>query len=527
MTQATLRGINGIVAIVGRPNVGKSTLFNRLTGSDDAIVDDRPGVTRDRIYGTVRMGSPEDGDDCGFMIVDTGGFEKDDFKFQPFAENLVWRQTEAAIQECDLVLLILDAKSGMHPHDKELVRYLDRMRKPYVVAVNKVDGMEQGQVLWDFFEIGLGDETLKLSAAHNRGVGDLKETLVERLAQIPGVVAQKDSAGATRIAIVGRPNAGKSSIVNRLLGEERALVSEIAGTTRDALDTPMSYNGKPYVLVDTAGIRRKSRINERVEALSVMRSLRTIERADVVLLVLDAQEGLTEQDMRLADLATERSKPIAIVMNKWDLIPEKTSNTPKEWEEAVHRTLKSMAYAPVVFVSCLENQRIHKLMALVERLAGTAKKRVGTTAVNQALRTMVQAHTPALIKGKTKRVKFYFATQVSVSPPTVVVFCNVAKEVHESYIRYMTNRFREMLGFDEIPIRVIFRSKEEVRARDVREAAVFEATDDGKRRRPIADDEAIGDDALVVGPFDADGEGDYDDEEIEPVVEADGEEATT
>lgn len=507
MTQASHHGINGIVAIVGRPNVGKSTLFNRLTGSDDAIVDDRPGVTRDRIYGSVRIGSPESGDAAGFLVVDTGGFEKDDFKFQPFAENLVWRQTEAAIQECDLVLLILDAKAGMHPHDKELVRYLDRLRKPYLVAVNKVDGMEQGQVLWDFYEIGLDESTMKLSAAHNRGVGDLKEALVERLATIPSVVAQKDSEGATRIAIVGRPNAGKSSIVNRLLGEERALVSEIAGTTRDSLDTPMTYNGQAFVLVDTAGIRRKSRINERVEALSVMRSLRAIERADVVLLILDAQEGLTEQDMRLADLATERSKPIAIVMNKWDLVADKSSNSTKDWTDAVHRTLKTMAYAPVAFVSCLENQRIHKLMALVEKLAKTASRRVGTTAVNQALRTMVQEHTPALIKGKTKRVKFYFATQVSVSPPTIVVFCNVAKEIHESYMRYMTNRFRDMLGFEEIPIRLFFRSKEEVRARDVREAAVFEATDDGQRRRPvIADDEFDGDDdtAVVVGPFDDD-----------------------
>jgi GTP-binding protein len=452
--------ISGIVAIIGRPNVGKSTLFNRLTTSDDAIVDDRPGVTRDRLYGTVWLDNERTD---GYVVIDTGGFEKDDFKFQPFAENLVWRQTDAAIQEADLVVLLVDAKAGINPHDRELGQYLERLNKPHLVVVNKVDGVEQAQLIWDFYE--LSQEPLKVSAAHNRGVADLREDIGAALGALPGRASYKHAPDATRIAIVGRPNAGKSSILNRLIGEERALVSDIAGTTRDAIDTPMTYNGKPYVLVDTAGIRRKSRINERIESLSVVRSIRAIERADVVLIVMDAREGLTEQDMRLAQLAGDRWKPIVLVINKWDLVENKTSNSGKEWTSAIHTMLKTLSFAPVAFISCLENQRVHKLMGQVEALSLNSRRRVETYLVNQALRRMVQEHTPALIKGKTKRVKFYFATQVAVEPPTIVVFCNVAREIHESYIRYMTRRFQEFLGFDDIPIRLIFRPKEQVRAR--------------------------------------------------------------
>lgn len=328
----------------------------------------------------------------------------------------------------------------------------------------------------------------------------MKEQIGDRLLAMHDVKTHKNTADATAVAIVGRPNAGKSSILNRLLGEDRAIVSEIAGTTRDTVDTPLTYNGQCFLLVDTAGIRRKSRINERVEALSVMRSLRAIERADVVLLILDATQGLTEQDMRLADLATERRKPIAIVVNKWDLVQDKTSNSGKEWETAIHHTLKTHAFAPVVFVSCVENQRVHKLMGLVERLAAMAQRRVETRLVNEALRTMVQEHTPALIKGKTRRIKFYFATQVSVAPPTIVVFCNVADEIHESYIRYMTHRFREMLGFGEIPIRLLFRAKTDVRARDTREAKAWEAEEDSKSSKPVHVDFAS-DDELAESFF--------------------------
>ncbi len=453
--------IQGIVAIVGRPNVGKSTLFNRLTVSDAAIVDDRPGVTRDRIYGTVWL---DDEKTSGFMLIDTGGFETDDFKFQPFAENIVWQQTEAAIAEADFVMLVLDGKDGMNPHDRLLKRHLEQLEKPHMVVINKIDGIEQSQAMWEFYELGV-EELTRVSAAHNRGVGDLKVEIADQLLALPGRATVKTSSEALRIAIVGRPNAGKSSIINRMIGEERALVSDIAGTTRDSLDTPMMYNGQEYVLVDTAGIRRKSKINEKLESLSVVRSIRAMERADVVLLVIDAIEGLTEQDARLADLAADRGKPIAIVVNKWDIFPDKTTNTPKEYAEAIHRELKSLQFVPVVFVSAKTNQRVHGLMSLAERLAKKAKTRIETSTVNQALRRMVLEHTPALIRGKSKRVKFYFATQVAVAPPTIVVFCNVASEIHEGYIRYMTNRFRSMLGFDEIPLRIIYRPKSDVRAR--------------------------------------------------------------
>ena len=463
--------IDGIVAIVGRPNVGKSTLFNRMTRSDAAIVDDQPGVTRDRIYGTVWL--DEDKVD-GFVLVDTGGFETDDYKFQPFAENLVWRQTEAAIRESDMVMLLLDGKSGLHPHDHELVRFLEKIQKPWIGVVNKVDGPEQTTVMWEFYELGL-DELVKVSAAHNRGVGDLKETLLTHLKALPGVVRGEDHEGATKIAIVGRPNAGKSSILNRIAGEERALVSPIAGTTRDCVDTPITYQGEKFVLVDTAGIRRKSKIKERVESMSVIHAIRAIERADVVLIVIDALAGLTDQDMRLAQLAADRHRPVAFVINKWDLVPEKEANTARDYTANIHRAMKTLAFAPVVFVSCLANQRVHKLIGVAQELTRQAARRVETSRVNAALRHMVLTHTPALIKGKTKRVKFYFATQVAVSPPSFVIKSNVYNEIQESYIRYMTSRFRKVLGFDNVPIRLFFRPKNTEKLRGELEAEMEEA----------------------------------------------------
>jgi GTP-binding protein len=446
----------GIVAIIGRPNVGKSTLFNRMTSSDDAIVDDRPGVTRDRLYGHAWL---SDDHTDGFVVIDTGGFETDDYNFQPFADNLVWHQTQAAITEADLVLFVLDGKSGLHPHDKELMRYLEQHQKPYICVVNKIDGPEQAQAMWEFYELGIG-ELLKISAAHNRGVYDLKEDISNRLKALPHLQHSVNAASeGTRIAIIGRPNAGKSSLLNRLTGTERALVSEIAGTTRDAVDTPLTFNKEKFILVDTAGIRRKSKVSERLETLSVMRSLRAMDRAEVVFLVIDATEGLTDQDAKLVSLATDRFKPVAIIVNKWDLFENKTTHTAKEYTDAIHRILKEQSYVPVVFVSCLENQRVHKLLELAQRLAASFRKRVETRLVNEALAEIVLGHTPALVKGKTKRIKFFYATQVRVCPPTIVIKGNVAQEILESYKRYMTKRFRELLGFDAVPLRLLFRAK--------------------------------------------------------------------
>lgn len=448
--------IKGLVAIVGRPNVGKSTLFNALVGKRDALVDDRPGVTRDRLYGTVK------GEKSGFILVDTGGFETEDYNFQPFGENLVWQQTSAAIDEADLVVLMLDGKDGLHPHDEEIARTLQKKQKDVIYVVNKLDGMEQESAMLEFYKLGVSN-LIPLSAAHRRGVGELREVLEEELEKQDqeerlrrGKVAGDD---AIKVALIGRPNVGKSSILNRLTGENRALVSDVAGTTRDTVDTPFTFNGRPYVIVDTAGIRRRSKVEEKLEALSVMKSLKAIERADLVLLVIAGEAGFTDQDARLASLAISQHKPLMIVVNKWDLVQNKDSLATKYYAEEVRQRIKGMSYVPVKFVSCLRNQRVFQLFDDIERMSITYQRRVSTGELNKALETVVREHTPALIRNHKKRIKFYYATQVKAAPPTIVVMCNLADEIQESYKRYMEHRFREILGFDELPLHVIFRGK--------------------------------------------------------------------
>ncbi len=448
--------INGIVSIVGRPNVGKSTLFNKMTHTRRAIVDDMPGVTRDRLYGNVFLDTE---DETGFTLIDTGGFETKDLYYQPFSENVVWQQTEIAIEESDLVILLLDAKSGIHMHDQELARYLEKKGKRFLCVVNKIDGLEQKTALWDFFEIS--EDLHPISAAHSRGVRDLIDDIEEEFKKIPGWNKRLERTEGTNIAIIGKPNAGKSSVINRLLGKERTIVSEVAGTTRDSTDTPMIYNKKKYILVDTAGIRRRAKVKSKLESLTIIMSMKAVERADVVLLVLDASDGLTDQDMRLASLAISQYKPLIFVVNKWDLVQDKTSNTVKEYTKFLHDNLRDMSYVPAIFISCLQNQRVHKLMEMVETQAGYYQKRIETSKLNEALARIVGEHNPALINNHTKQIKFFFATQVRTSPPTIVVFCNVAKEIQEAYKRYITNRFRTYLGFDTIPIRVLYRGKDQ------------------------------------------------------------------
>jgi GTP-binding protein len=462
--------ISGLVAIVGRPNVGKSTLFNKLTRTRNALVDDRPGVTRDRLYGTVFL---DDNRENGFMMVDTGGFETKGVYFQPFKENLVWEQTEIAIKEADVVLLVLDGKDGVQPHDHELSRYLVKMGKDVIYVVNKIDGQEHRPKVAEFYELGV--ETLvPVSSAHGRGTWELVEMIEERLRHHDVLRSRKSQHEGTQIALVGRPNAGKSSILNRLLGEERSVVSDVAGTTRDSVDSPLIYNQKPYVIVDTAGVRRRTRITDGLESLCVMRSFQAIERADVVLMVIDAEQNLTDQDARIADLVASQHKPLAIIVNKWDLVKDKTSNSARDYERDIKIKLRSLSHVPVLFVSCLENQRVHKIMQVVESLAMASIKRVSTRALNEALRKIVFEHTPALIRAYGKRPKFYYATQVTVSPPTIVIFCNVAADIQESYKRYMMNRLRELLDFGETPLRIIYRSKAETRQKpgDAPERAV-------------------------------------------------------
>lgn len=449
--------IQGIVAIVGRPNVGKSTLFNRLTKTMKAIVDDQPGVTRDRIYGTV-MSNADDGN--GFTVIDTGGFETKDLYYQPFSKNIVWEQTEQAIDSADVVILVFDAKSGLHPHDEQLVQHLNKKQKPVVYVANKMDGKEIESAAWDFFRLGIED-IHETSAAHNRGVYELSDTVEQKLREI-GATKDRNALHphATKIALIGRPNAGKSSILNRIVGESRVLVSDIAGTTRDSIDTALRFNNQDYVLIDTAGIRRRTKVKEKVESLSVMRSLRVIEETDVVVMVVTPEEPITDQDAKLISLALGQFKPVLIVVNKWDLVENKTSNTAKEMEADIHYKLKDNAYVPVMFVSALENLRIHKIMSQVEELAEAFKFRAPTSRLNEVLHAAVAQHTPALIRKYNKRVKFYFATQAKTQPPTIVIKCNVENEIQESYKRYLTHRLRKDLGFGNIPLRVIFRGKE-------------------------------------------------------------------
>jgi len=448
--------ISGIVAIVGRPNVGKSTIFNRLTKSNQAIIDDQPGVTRDRLYG---IAESVDDDRPGYVVIDTGGFETKDHYFQPFKDNLVWQQTEHAIRESDMVVMVFDAKAGLHPHDRELIRLMHGLQKPMIALVNKVDGQEQQIHTLEFYELGL-DSILTCSAAHNRGIWDLSDAIEQKLAKLHPVSQKEPDPDSIKVALIGRPNVGKSSILNRLTGEERAVVSEVAGTTRDPINTFLRYHNQSYEILDTAGVRRRSRIFEKLEGISVIRSLKAIEDADVVVLVIAADEGLADQDARLAALAISKYKPLLITVNKWDLHHEKHSNSSRDYERAIKLKLKDMAYIPVLFTSCTENQRVAKILDQVEKLAAAYHTRVTTAKLNDAVNKAVQEHTPALMRTTNKRVKFFYSTQVKAAPPTIVIKCNVAEEIQEAYKRYLANRLRQELGFHNIPIRLLFRGKD-------------------------------------------------------------------
>ncbi|MBF0442305.1 MAG: ribosome biogenesis GTPase Der [Oligoflexales bacterium] len=449
--------IRGTVAIVGRPNVGKSTLFNRLTHSSRSLVGEKPGITRDRIYGIV---DPFD-DNPGFLLVDTGGFETKDTYYQPFSKNIVWEQTELAVQESDVVLLVFDGKDGLHPYDSRLVKYLKKANKRVIYLVNKVDGAEKQKDIWEFYELGPTSDLIPCSAAHNRGIHTVLSAINQNLEECNLSDHHLKESGAVKMALVGRPNAGKSSILNKICGENRALVSEVAGTTRDAVDSRITYNKRQYILIDTAGIRRRSRIGDRLENLCVMRSYEAMERADVVVLVISALEGISDQDARIASYAASLCKPILIVINKWDLIPDKDSYSAKLYEEGIRSKISDISYAPIIFTSCTRNQRVHSIMGSVEQLSDLSARRVSTSDINEVLGNAVRKHTPQVIRQFNKRAKFYYATQVKVNPPTIVVMCNIADEIQESYKRYLSNQFREELGFGRIPLNIIFRGKKE------------------------------------------------------------------
>lgn len=425
-----------IVAIVGRPNVGKSALFNRIVGRRIAIVEGEPGVTRDRLYAETEWTGRR------FTLVDTGGL---DFGEDEGIAAMARRQAELAMAEADVLLFVLDARSGLLPSDQEVADVLRRSQKPVIVVANKVDGAAGGEAIAEFFSLGLG-EPLPVSAEHGRGVGDLLDAVV---ALFPEEEAGDESVGGIRVAVIGRPNVGKSSLVNRLIGEERSIVSEIPGTTRDAIDTTIERGGSRFTLIDTAGIRRRSRIVASVERYSVLRALRAVDRASVCLMLIDATEGVTEQDKRICGYAHERGKAIILVVNKWDLV-EKDEKTMDHFEEAIRCELAFVQYAPILFVSAKTGQRVHRLYELIEYVADQHALRISTGRLNEVLQAAVSRRQPPSDKGE--RLKVFYITQIGVQPPTFALFVNDPRLMHYSYARFLENQLREAFGFVGTPI---------------------------------------------------------------------------
>ncbi|GEA15764.1 MAG: GTPase [Moorella sp. (in: firmicutes)] len=429
-----------VVAIVGRPNVGKSTLFNRITGARVAIVEDTPGVTRDRLY--------HDADWRGrqFTLVDTGGIaaRSDD----PLVVQ-VRRQAETALEEADVILFVVDARTGLTADDDEVAELLRRSGRPVILVANKVEDFSDPTLIHEFYRLGLGDP-LPISAIHGLNIGDLLDRIVDLL---PESAAEEDGM-ALKVAVVGRPNVGKSSIVNRLLGEERVIVSELPGTTRDAIDTYIRQGEREYILIDTAGMRRKSRIADPTEHYSVLRALKAVERADVVLVVLDGTEGVTEQDKKIAGYGHEQGKASIIIVNKWDLVP-KDDKTMARYEEMIREELSFMSYAPILFISALTGQRVGRILPAIDAVGAEASRHVATSTLNSIVQEAVMLTPPPAVKGQA--VKIFYATQVKVNPPTFIFFCNRPEDVHFSYQRYLENQLRQAFGFEGTPLRLLFR----------------------------------------------------------------------
>ena len=433
-----------IVAIVGRPNVGKSTLFNRLIGRRKAMVDDQPGVTRDRNYGNV------DRFEVPFLLVDTGGFEPEtkDRLLQQMRE-----QSRLAMDEADVILFVMDGREGLTPADREVADMLRRTDKPIFYLVNKVDGERHDGAISDFYALG-AEAVFPISAEHNRGIGDMMDVVIAALPRSGKTAVDED---VTKIAVVGRPNVGKSSLVNRLLGFERVVANPVPGTTRDSVDSFFTCKGKRYLLIDTAGIRRKGKTTEKIEKFSVMDSLRSIERTDVALIVLDAVQGVTEQDEKIAGYVYEAGKACIFVVNKWDAL-EKDNSTMGKFVESIRTEFKYLPFAPIVFVSALTGQRLGKIMDEVKVVTAQYAKRVTTSELNRVFSEAVENHHAPLFQGR--RVKFYYATQVGIKPPTFVIFTNRPEGIHFSYERYLTNRFRDAFCFSGTPLRLLFKGRE-------------------------------------------------------------------
>lgn len=432
-----------LVAIVGRPNVGKSTFFNRIVGQRISIVEDTPGVTRDRLYA--------DAEWCGhsFTLIDTGGLE---IKSEDVMWSHIRAQAQIAVETADVIVFMLDGKTGLTHEDYEVAAYLRKSRKPILLVVNKLDNNEQ-HLLYDFYELGLG-EPIGISAGQAKGLGDVLDEIVK----LTGKYETEEKEEALKIAVVGKPNAGKSSLVNKLLGYDRVIVSDIAGTTRDAIDTRIKIGDKEYILIDTAGIRRKRSVEEDLEQYSVMRSLGAVRRADVCLIVIDSSEELSEQDVKIAGYVHEQGKPSVVVMNKWDVV-EKDTYTIEKYNRKLKEELKFMDYFIPTYVSAKTGKRVDNLIKLAERAYENASRRISTGLLNDVLREAILTNEPPSKNGK--RLKIYYITEVSANPPTFVIFVNDDTLMHFSYRRYLENALRRSFDFEGTPVRLIIRNKNE------------------------------------------------------------------
>jgi GTP-binding protein len=452
-----------IIAIVGRPNVGKSTLFNRLTGTRDALVDDRPGVTRDRHYGDATW------QDMAMTLVDTGGFAAPGE--DPFAEQ-IRQQVLTAISDADAVIQLFDGKHGLSPYDREMVGLTRQLSKPVYYVVNKIDDANQEVAMADFFALGL-EHIYPLSAEHRYGLSDLMDA-------VAGAFPSATPAPAhdmVRVAVVGRPNAGKSSLINRLLGKDRLVVSDVPGTTRDAVDSICKAYGKSYRLVDTAGIRRKGRVQKHLEKISIVKALRSLSRCDVALIVLDAGEGITEQDITIAGYAEARGCGCVFLLNKWDLV-EKDHTTVNRFTDDLRDAAKFLHFAPVITVSALTGQRMHRIFEAIDTVYQQYSQRIGTGPLNRIVQEAVARNAPPLHRGR--RLKFYYATQSAIQPPAFVLFVNYPEAVHFSYRRYLSNRIREGTGLQQTPIQLLLRERSGRKTA----GAGKKRTADASRRKP-------------------------------------------
>ncbi len=432
-----------VVAIVGRPNVGKSTLFNRITRSRDALVDDLPGVTRDRHFGDAVW------DDHAFTLVDTGGFlDRDEDRFA----NEIRFQVRQAIEDADAVMLVLDGKNGLSPFDTELVELLRTLTMPVFYLVNKIDGEHLEKNLFEFYALGL-TKLFPVSGEHRYGVPDLLDELVKVL---PGGAEEEIDEETVSLAVVGRPNVGKSSLINKILGEKRLVVSDVAGTTRDAVDSYRKVKGRQYRLIDTAGIRRKKKVSEKLEKFSIIKSLKSLDRCDVALILVDASEGITDQDVTIAGYAHERGCGCVFVLNKWDLLKDKEKSL-KKFREDFRMNAKFLYYAPIITISALTGMRVNRIFGQVEEVYRQHTHRIPTGELNRILESALERTPPSLHKGK--RLRFYYATQVGVKPCTIVCFVNYPEAVHFSYQRFLVNQVRELTGMDKAPLTLLFRQR--------------------------------------------------------------------